>query len=494
MRRAQKADQPSGGHSPILFEALIQSLPLPAAILDHEGRIVRVNAAWEAVESGKMKPRDNFLEYLARFKTVNPAPAPDEQLRDLFSGKRESVDVIYQTRPFNSRSFRLRASRLQESGEHVALLLHEDVTKFVESDTEARTSGDWLRLALEAGQLGAWEWNRRIGRIVWTSPTNAIFHQPDGEFDGLYSSFLKLVHPDDRRRLRIEVVRCRRERCLFQHEYRLADTSCGEIWVRVSGRFLFNPGGRALHMLGVIQEITAQRKHAKLDAERERKHALATLTAAVAHEFNGLLMAAAAFLDSAVHQNEASIGPNLRQARDAITRSQSMAAALLDAYMGGEEGRRSLQLTRYLPQALGRLQVELGAAVRLEHRIEAPKPRAAVPGSVLEHALRILINNAADAGATRIQVIVSPGARQVGALQLIYLVVEDDGGGIETTLQQRIFQRYFSTRATRARAGLGLALADELLRGAGGSLELLESQAGRTRFRITLLSGKESYE
>lgn len=358
-------------------------------------------------------------------------------------------------------------------------------------DALAHASGDWFMLALEAGQLGAWNWDRRMGRITWTRPLAAIFHVPSESFDGRYTTFLKLVHPDDRRGLRIKVVRARGQRQLYQHEYRLADVRHGETWIRATGRFYYNARGHAYQMVGVVQDITAIRRRSKREAEAERREALATLTAGVAHEFNGLLLAAAAFLDTSVYQSEAAIGPNLRHARNAITHAQSLSAALLDAYMDDGRPSRPLMLSEWLPAALLRIQGAAGSRVEVEHVLAARGSRVAIHGSVLEHALRILVNNAADAGARNIRVVASRQAATGERGPRIEITVQDDGSGIAPELQARIFQRYFSTRSGPGRSGLGLSLADELLRGAGGRLELVSSAVGSTRFRISLAPAQE---
>ena len=55
-----------------------------------------------------------------------------------------------------------------------------------------------LRLALEAGRMGTWEWDVRTGAVHWSPNLEAIHGLPTGTFQGSYDEFLAGIHPDDR--------------------------------------------------------------------------------------------------------------------------------------------------------------------------------------------------------------------------------------------------------------------------------------------------------
>jgi two-component system OmpR family sensor kinase len=67
--------------------------------------------------------------------------------------------------------------------------------------------------------------------------------------------------------------------------------------------------------------------------------------------------------------------------------------------------------------------------------------------------------------------------------------VADEGPGVPNEIADRIFERFFRADASRGRdkggAGLGLAIASEIVRAHGGNLELVPGGAGAT-FRMTL--------
>ena len=105
----------------------------------------------------------------------------------------------------------------------------------------------------------------------------------------------------------------------------------------------------------------------------------------------------------------------------------------------------------------------------------------------LKQVLDNLLTNARThtPGGTRVRVSVR-GMPAGGAV----LEVADDGAGIPPEDRDRVFERFYRaddsrTRGTGGGAGLGLAIAAEITRAHGGTLELVPTDRGAT-FRLTL--------
>ena len=101
----------------------------------------------------------------------------------------------------------------------------------------------------------------------------------------------------------------------------------------------------------------------------------------------------------------------------------------------------------------------------VELRVERPSFAAARPDEVKEVMVNLL-ENARNAGASRVQVAVRPGE----------IRVTDDGAGITPDLLPRIFEPRFST--TTSGSGLGLAIVKRLVQSWGGAIEV-ESRTGQ---------------
>ena len=67
----------------------------------------------------------------------------------------------------------------------------------------------------------------------------------------------------------------------------------------------------------------------------------------------------------------------------------------------------------------------------------------------------------------------------------ICLDVADDGPGIPAEIRSRVFEPYVTTRKIGEGMGLGLAISKKILLDHGGDLEILETSASGTTFRLT---------
>ena len=74
--------------------------------------------------------------------------------------------------------------------------------------------------------------------------------------------------------------------------------------------------------------------------------------------------------------------------------------------------------------------------------------------------------------------------------EIIRIVVEDNGPGIDDKIKERIFQPYFSTK--KRGTGLGLALVKQSVDALGGAIEVATHKGEGTRFTIELPRVEES--
>ncbi len=92
----------------------------------------------------------------------------------------------------------------------------------------------------------------------------------------------------------------------------------------------------------------------------------------------------------------------------------------------------------------------------------------------MRRVLLNLIHNAAQAGATQVEILPAEGGFEV----------RDDGPGVPVEAAERIFDAFFTSREKGT--GLGLALCRKIAHAHGGTLELMNPGAPGARFRVTL--------
>lgn len=117
-------------------------------------------------------------------------------------------------------------------------------------------SEERLRLALEAGGMGTFDWNIETGVITWSREHAQLFGLRLEEFDGSYDGFARCVHPEDLASIGEALDQAQRDRAPYSHKFRVVWPN-GEIrWISGKGQFRFNATNRVAGMNGVVQDVT----------------------------------------------------------------------------------------------------------------------------------------------------------------------------------------------------------------------------------------------
>lgn len=131
------------------------------------------------------------------------------------------------------------------------------------------------------------------------------------------------------------------------------------------------------------------------------------------------------------------------------------------------------------------------AEVAVHWQVETDAGLAVGPAEFLGQVFLNVVRNAVDAltGAAdpRLELVV----RVVGggdAPRRVEVDVGDNGPGIPEACRARIFDEFFSTKGAADGLGLGLSISRDIVRAVGGTIEVRETGAEGTVFRISLLA------
>lgn len=141
------------------------------------------------------------------------------------------------------------------------------------AEASARQNEERLTLALNAAQMGTWDWQITDNALVWTDDTKRIFGLPDDSNISL-DSFYRVIHPDDLPKVELAISRAINDGAPYEVEFRLLQN--GNIrWVLGKGNVLYDDSGRPSRMLGIALDLTERKRAEHALAEiHERNQAI----------------------------------------------------------------------------------------------------------------------------------------------------------------------------------------------------------------------------
>jgi PAS domain-containing protein len=158
---------------------------------------------------------------------------------------------------------RLEAMKTAEGESATCRVTLSDVTEQKRAEESLRESErrriqheneEWKRLALEAGELGAWDQDLQTGRISCSAQGCAMLGFPaDVPFN--WQAFFERIHPEDRTMFLRETSGARRCETVF----RVITPDRGMHWLRFAARTFFDNSAappRPARRTGVLADIT----------------------------------------------------------------------------------------------------------------------------------------------------------------------------------------------------------------------------------------------
>lgn len=118
-----------------------------------------------------------------------------------------------------------------------------------------------LRLALAAANMGTWNWNIITGDVEWSETIEAMFGMEKGTFDGQYSTYLSVIHPDERQVIEEKIQQALSDpdfHYIIEHRIILPD---GRIrWFEGRGDVYRDESGTPIRMAGTVVDVTDRKR------------------------------------------------------------------------------------------------------------------------------------------------------------------------------------------------------------------------------------------
>ena len=359
-----------------------------------------------------------------------------------------------------------------------------------------RASEERLRLALDAGHLGAWHWNLDTGAVRWSPTHNVLMGLDPAQTEGSYEGFIARVHPDDRARVAAALDRTRTTGEPYAEEFRAVHPDGSVHWIAGHGEVARGTPGEPHRMTGVIQDVTERHTaEARLQAVNaaledrvaERTEQVRALTATLLHaeqeERTRIAHVLHDHLQQLLYALQMQVGLFVRAspADTPPARSEAITRILDEAV----SATRSLAVDLAPPvlqdSAFGstfewlaiRMETAHGLTVAVEVAEPAPNPSGETRMLLFQLVRELLFNvvkhGTTDAATVRVRAGAEPGTVEVE--------VEDGGAGFDVAEAEA---------RQRTAGGFGLFSVRDRVGLLGGRMEIRSAPGAGTRVTLAV--------
>lgn len=142
-----------------------------------------------------------------------------------------------------------------------------DISDRKQAELAQSESQERISLALNAAQMGLYDWELDTDRLVWNNHHARLLGYGDNAGEYRYPDWERRIHPEDLPRVLSAIEIARAEHTDFASEYRVVWDDGSIYWIAAFGRFLYDLTDRPLRSIGVVFDITARRT-ANLELQR----------------------------------------------------------------------------------------------------------------------------------------------------------------------------------------------------------------------------------
>jgi diguanylate cyclase (GGDEF)-like protein/PAS domain S-box-containing protein len=243
------------------FQVITEYAANMVAVTDMEGRIRYVSPSCERMLG--FRPEEllgNNLYLGVHREDVPAATATYRKLRDEV-GAQEHAMFRYRHKDGSWRILEVDAkSRFDHHGEYIAVVSGRDVTEREEATRALHESEDRLDRALEATDLGMWEWEVDSGQFhIDERFARALGYEP-GALDLTYEKLTAIIHPDDALRIaRVTEAHLRGEAGHLDYQGRVMTQDGRWTWIHSRGKAIRDQHGTPWRVSGTVRNVDAER-------------------------------------------------------------------------------------------------------------------------------------------------------------------------------------------------------------------------------------------
>lgn len=489
------------------IQDLLESTSEAIIGIDLEGNCSFCNAAAQNILgfANQNEILGNNFRKLIHHTDVHGKAVTQENCRifDSFKGKHVQVsDEIFWKKNGSFFPVEYNSSPVYRSGNITgAVISFFDISERLKIENALRESEERLKEAHQIAHIGNWDWNIKTGSLYWSDEIYRIFGRIPQEFPATYAAFLETIHPDDRDNVTAAVDDAVRNKSQYSINHRIVLPD-GEIRiVHEEGKVYFDTAtDKPMRMIGAVQDITQLKNtEAKLiqwqkiieetnqnlnrrveeEVQNNRKKDLILIQQSrladmgemishIAHQWRQPLNALSLLLSNIKFSfltgelTEESLEETLNRANNYMSKMSTTIDDFRNYFKPNKEISEFL-ISEAVESTMSLVAATLkDASISLETSLSKNLMVSGFPNEFSQVILNLL-NNARDAITEN---KISNGMIKIQAFaegEKIFVIIEDNGGGIPANIIDDIFKPYFTTKEEGRGTGIGLYMSKNII-------------------------------
>ncbi len=126
-----------------------------------------------------------------------------------------------------------------------------------------------MEMALEAGELGYWDWNLKTGEVYFNPTAHKMLGYKPGDVSSTTDAWMDLIHPDDRETMIKKIHQYEINDQPNPEEFRMRCKNGEYKWFSVKGKTNeWEPDNKPVRALGVIYDVDKKKKEERIVEEK----------------------------------------------------------------------------------------------------------------------------------------------------------------------------------------------------------------------------------
>ena len=256
----------------------------------------------------------------------------------------------------------------------------------------------------------------------------------------------------------------------------------------------------SFYALTVFHDITPQHRLEAQLVQSQKMEAIGTLAGGIAHDFNNILSAILGYIELAriYIEPDNKVFQYLEEVFKAGNRAKDLVRQILSISRQTEQKRKPVNITVIIREALHMLSATLPSSIQIKENLDESVGLIEADPTQIHQVMMNLVTNAGQSmkekggiltvtlGSEEFPPTLRKKDTELAPGKYIKLTISDTGYGISEVDKERIFDPYYTTKAQGMGTGLGLSVAQSIVKKHGGSIHCSSKPGVGTDFIIYL--------